>query len=129
MSLPPTVVVKCSWPNVEKEKVEPNMYAACEDAFGAPKALMSFAACFPEGHPMCNSIFLPPEGEDLKNYHWNVFSYQEEDRPKVVDCRTLWITVLVNEGQNLDECFDASDLCECLLHSMLGMLGMLVPCS
>lgn len=42
----------------------------------------------------------------------------------MVDSRVLWITVLVDEGQSLETCLDALDLCEFLLHSMIGWLSL-----
>lgn len=124
MALPSKLVVKCSWPNSAKEDIEPSMYAACVNAFGTPQSLGSFVACYRDNQPMCNSIFLPPNGDDVNKYHWAVFNSREKSTPipKAVEPRMLWITVLTDEGRSLDECSDALDLCECLLHSMIGRL-------
>ncbi|HVG01559.1 MAG TPA: hypothetical protein VM842_01660, partial [Nitrospira sp.] len=68
-----TVVIKCAWPNDAREEIEPKMFAACAGVFGAPDVLFSFAACFRENQPMCNSIFLPPSSrEEVEKHYWNV---------------------------------------------------------
>ena len=114
------VVVKCSWPTKAKRAVEPNLYEACSGEFGTPSHLLSYEASYEKDFVMSNSIFLPHESRpgDI----WKVWDLQPQipQSPPAPDFRSLWVTVVQDEGVRLECCENAWDLCESVLHSMLG---------
>ena len=110
-------VVKCSWPTQAKRKLEPALYQACAGQFGTPLHIVSFEACHKDKAPISNSIFLPPDAQSGKV--WKVWGNKSSD-PTDPDMRSLWVSVLADEGCSLETCTEAWDLCECILHAMLG---------
>lgn len=118
------IIVKCSWPSFRKNGVEADMYEACRDDFGTAVLLASYEPFTSGHHCVTNVFYLPPFGSDLSQYFWK---FAERDDKCVVasepDYRNMVVTLLRDEGETFDYCTSAWDLCESLLHSMLGALS------
>ncbi|KAJ3964444.1 hypothetical protein EV361DRAFT_955942 [Lentinula raphanica] len=99
------------------------MFSACAGEFGSPDHVISFEACYEDGSPVTNSIFLPSADDNLEKTFWNWQgkAYTTYPRP---DQRTLCFSLTKDPGETLDRCTDAMDIMECILHSMLGWLTL-----
>ncbi len=99
------------------------MYDSCVGDFGTPDFLSSFQPCTSRGDVICNSIYLPPPGSDLEAYFWKYDNGSESkcEPAKEVDLRYEVIACMKSIGDTLEYCKSVWDLCECLLHSMLGV--------
>ncbi|KAJ3873037.1 hypothetical protein F5051DRAFT_478640 [Lentinula edodes] len=100
------------------------MFSACTGDFGSPDHIMSFEACYEDGSPVSNSVFLPSANDNLENVFWNL----HVAKPPLVypkpDFRPLCFSLTRDEGETLENCTSAFELMECLLHSMLGWLDL-----
>ncbi len=51
-------IMKCSWPRLEKVKLEGDLLKACHGEFGTPKQVASFCAPFDEHQDVTNELFM-----------------------------------------------------------------------
>ncbi|KAJ3805956.1 hypothetical protein F5876DRAFT_81210 [Lentinula aff. lateritia] len=117
-------VLKGSWPQVAKRNLEARMFGACTGDFGSPDHIMSFEACYADGSPVSNSIFLPSANDSLENVFWNLHSAKPPPVYPKPDFRSLCFSLTRDESETLENCTSAFELMECLLHSMLGWLNL-----
>ncbi|KAI0754533.1 hypothetical protein C8Q80DRAFT_373695 [Daedaleopsis nitida] len=122
---PRGVVLKSSWPDRKKLRIEAEVYASCNGQFGVPDHLLSFEACHSDGAAFSNSIFLPPIGcTTFASYRWYPFD-EHDSAASPPDYRTLQVIVIADEGESLEHCESAKDLSMCVLHAQLGWLFMM----
>jgi len=100
-----------------KRELEANVYVKCHGEFGIPAHVMSFEVKTEGGWAFSNSYLFPRPGEENTSFQPLLGSKWEREAP---DFRSLWITIFEDEGVSLDHCTSAWDLCECLVHGMLG---------
>ncbi|KAJ4483014.1 hypothetical protein C8J55DRAFT_559832 [Lentinula edodes] len=117
-------VLKGSWPQAAKRNLEARMFSACTGNFGSPDHIMSFEACYEDGSPVSNSIFLPSANDNLENVFWNLHGAKSPLVYPKPDFRSLCFSLTRDEGETLENCTSAFELMECLLHSMLGWLDL-----
>ncbi|KAJ3849117.1 hypothetical protein EV368DRAFT_47967 [Lentinula lateritia] len=117
-------VLKVSWPQAAKRNLEARMFSACTGDFGSPDHIMSFEACYEDGSPVSNSIFLSSANDNLENVFWNLHGAKPPLVYPKTDFRSLSFGLTRDEGETLENCTSAFELMECLLHSMLGWLDL-----
>ncbi len=123
---PGRMIAKISWLSFRKNGVEVDMYEyeGCRGDFGTPVLFASYEPFTSGYHCVTNVFYLPPFGSDLSDYFWK---FAERDSKCVVasepDYRNMVVALLRDEGETFDYCTSAWDLCESLLHSMLGALS------
>ncbi len=140
VEIEPTIL-KCTWSPLTKTTLEKEAYEACSGEFGTPQQLVWFEAPFREHHLMTNELFLDggtafalpkdptsttesalsaerDEGGSTELREIAKTSVETKHSP---DRRALIISAVADEGMNLENCIDGDDLCDCLLHAMLGM--------
>ena len=102
---------------------ETTMASACSGLFGLPITQTWFQGCFKSGRPFFSVLFEPTENEK-DTLHWPVYSdgkvSPNPDRQPMIVC------AMKEEGMTLEQCASAQDLCESILHALLGTLGTLV---
>ncbi|KAJ3773451.1 hypothetical protein FB446DRAFT_836689, partial [Lentinula raphanica] len=115
-------VLKGSWMHTEKISLEGHMLKASTGQFGSPDHIISFEACFEDGSPISNSFFLPSAKDKLEEilWNWRGLGKAHMSPPTKVDQRTLCFSLTKDRGETLEYCTDATDILECILHSMLG---------
>lgn len=70
---------------------------------------------------MTNVYILPDPDDDFGVYFWAISTSDGyEIAAEEPDYCNLLITLFRDEGETLEFCVTAWDLCECVLHSMLG---------
>ncbi|KAJ3819630.1 hypothetical protein F5880DRAFT_1676105 [Lentinula raphanica] len=119
-------VLKGSWMHTEKISLEGRMLNASTGQFGSPDHIISFEACFEDGSPISNSFFLPSAKDKLEEilWNWRGLGKAHMSPPTKVDQRTLCFSLTKDRGETLEYCTDATDILECILHSMLGWLSL-----
>ncbi|KAJ3808668.1 hypothetical protein F5876DRAFT_67102 [Lentinula aff. lateritia] len=117
-------VLKVSWPQAAKRNLEARMFSACTGDFGSPDHIMSFEACYEDGRPVSNSIFLSSANDNLETVFWNLHGAKPPLVYPKTDFRSLSFGLTRDEGETLENCASAFELMECLLHSMLGWLDL-----
>ncbi|KAJ7856506.1 hypothetical protein B0H14DRAFT_3864980 [Mycena olivaceomarginata] len=99
---------------------ETAMASACSGLFGLPITQTWFQGCFKSGRPASSALFEPTENEK-DTLHW-AFSKDNKVSPNP-DRRPLIVCVMEEEGMSLERCASAGDLCESILHALLGWLA------
>jgi len=101
------------------------MYRACNGDYGTPDFISAHEPLTSRGDVYSNAIYLPPPGSNPESYFWK---FAEKDALCIaatdVDVRNKVISFIKSIGNSLECCVSAWDLCECLLHSMLGWLSV-----
>ncbi len=119
---PGDAIGKVAWPTLRRRGVEASMYRACNGDYGTPDFISAYEPLTSRGDVYSNAIYLPPPGSNLESYFWK---FAEKDphctAATEVDVRNKAISFIKSIGDSLEYCVSAWDLCECLLHSMLGM--------
>jgi hypothetical protein len=118
--------MKASWQPERKYHLEPEMFGRCQNAFGLPKLLKGGEARGTDGRVLSNRIFLPDDEEEIKKRFWPLFTFKKRkaEPPTMVDHRILTYTLTEDEGTTLAACKTPWELCESLLHAMLGWLPL-----
>ncbi|THU76885.1 hypothetical protein K435DRAFT_125215 [Dendrothele bispora CBS 962.96] len=114
------LVAKFSWPSQQKRALEPTVYNASGSDLGTPVHLMSFEVTLSDGSGWSNAYFLPTSSKARAAFSGNT----SEDTFEDPDHRSMWVTVFVGDGESLENCTSALDLCECLLQAALGELNV-----
>ncbi|THU82290.1 hypothetical protein K435DRAFT_691801, partial [Dendrothele bispora CBS 962.96] len=118
------LVAKFSWPSQQKRALEPTVYNASDSEFGTPVHLLSFEVILPDGSVWSNAYFLPTSSEAPAAFLSS--GKTNEEMSEDPDYRSMWVTVFVGDGESLENCDSALDLCECLLQAALGWLSYYV---
>ncbi|KAF8831001.1 hypothetical protein HHX47_DHR1000155 [Lentinula edodes] len=105
-------VLKGSWPQAAKRNLEARMFSACTGNFGSPDHIMSFEACYEDGSPVSNSIFLPSANDNLENVFWNLHGAKSPLVYPKPDFRSLCFSLTRDEGETLENCTSAFELME-----------------
>ncbi|KAJ7751526.1 hypothetical protein DFH07DRAFT_1032410 [Mycena maculata] len=79
-----------------------------------------FQGCFNSGRPVSSALFEPTENEK-DTLHW-AFSEDNKVSPNP-DRRPMIVCFMEEEGMSLERCASAGDLCESILHALLGWLA------
>ena len=113
-----TIVLKTSWPGIDRRESEANMFAACDDRFGVMPHVCSYEVTGEHGQVISNILFFP-EPDKIKDYHWNIFSSKP---PAARDIRTYNHSVLGPhaEGKLLNHAESPYQLSRSLAHALLG---------
>ena len=122
-----SVVVKYSWCEDERQKVEADLLSKCRDCFGTPRHYYSFCPTDSRGDPMSTARFLPTEEEKLIDFHWTISPSSQV--PSHRQCRSLWIHVSEYVGGSLVHAKTPWDLFVALGHGMLGACWSLLQVS
>ncbi|KAH8795200.1 hypothetical protein DL96DRAFT_1723412 [Flagelloscypha sp. PMI_526] len=117
-TIPAEFIVKMASPTRTQEGCEMQALSACSGLFGLPTLLLCFQAAFKSGRPVSNTFLFPVE-DDRAACHWTPFG---TSLPEADDVRPLIVIISLEEGVSLELCEDAWDLCECILHGLLGWL-------
>ena len=112
-----TVVLKTSWPAIDRRTNEANMYRASGGRFGTIPHVCSYEAVGKHREAISNILFLPAEDE-IGEYHWTIFS---STPPKKPDIRTLRFTVFAVEGKSLAEAKSPRQLSRAWADFVLGL--------
>ncbi len=119
---PGDAIGKVAWATLPRRGVEESMYRACNGDYGTPDFISAHEPLTSRGDVYSNAIYLPPPGSNLESYFWK---FAEKDALCIaatdVDVRNKVLSFIKSIGNSLECCVSAWDLCECLLHSMLGM--------
>ncbi|KAJ7223091.1 hypothetical protein GGX14DRAFT_657162 [Mycena pura] len=99
---------------------ETTMASACSGLFGLPITQTWFQGCFKSGRPVSSVLFEPTENEK-DTLHWPVYS--ESKVSPNPDRRPMIVCAMKEEGMTLEQCASAQDLCESILHALLGWLA------
>ncbi|KAJ7507201.1 hypothetical protein B0H11DRAFT_194572 [Mycena galericulata] len=122
LASPATCVVRISSPKTSGPGPlnEIAMASACSGLFGLPITQNWFQGCFRSGRPVSSALFEPTNNEK-DTLHW-AFSKNNEVSPNP-DHRPMIVCVMEEEGMSLEQCTSAGDLCESILHALLGWLA------
>ena len=93
------VVVKHTWCEDKRQKVEADLLASCKDDFGTPDHHYSFCPTDARETPTSTARFLPTEEEQLEDFHWAITSSSKV--PSHPLRRYLWIHVSKLVGRSL----------------------------
>ncbi|KAJ7232985.1 hypothetical protein B0H12DRAFT_1144545 [Mycena haematopus] len=96
------------------------MASACSGLFGLPITLNWFQACYTSRRPVSSALF-EPTAHERDTSHWLISKgYTASPKP---DFRPMIVCVMQEEGMSLEQCASAEDLCESVLHALLGWLS------
>ncbi|KAJ3515946.1 hypothetical protein NLJ89_g1437 [Agrocybe chaxingu] len=113
------LIVKISWQQDELKEVEPGMYKASNGRFGTVSHICSYEGTYEGGRPISNHVFLPREHE-IKSAFWKLF---RDTPPTAAETRTMCYSFFSLEGHSLVEAKSSRELCEALIHGVLGWLS------
>ncbi|KAJ7479312.1 hypothetical protein B0H11DRAFT_2280857 [Mycena galericulata] len=119
---PATCVIRISSPTTSGPGPlnETAMASACSGLFGLPITQNWFQGCFRSGQPISSALFEPTNNEK-DTRHWAI-SKNNKVSPNP-DHRPMIVCVMEEEGMSLEQCTSAGDLCESILHALLGWLA------
>ena len=112
-----TVVVKTSWPGIDRRDNEANMYCDSAGRFGTIPHICSYEGVGERREVISNILFIPQE-EDIKKYHWPIFGNTAPEKP---DVRTFRVNVFSVEGKLLTEARNPQQLSRAFAHFLLGV--------
>ena len=112
------MVVKHSWCEDRRRKVEAELLAMCKDDFGTPDHYYSFCPTDTRGAPMSTARFLPANEERPEDFHWAITSSSKV--PSHPQHRDLWIHVSKLVGRSLVHAKTPWELHVAIGHAMLG---------
>ena len=112
------VVVKSSWCEDKRHKVEADLLAKCKDGFGTPNHHYSFCPTDAHGNPMSTARFLPTGKERLSDFHWKITAASQV--PSDPQRRHLWVHVSKLVGRSLVHAKTPWELYVAIGHGMLG---------
>ena len=92
------------------------MYRDSAGRFGTIPHVCSYEAVGKHREAISNILFLPAEDE-IKKYHWSIFSTTPPEKP---DIRTLRFTVFTAEGKSLVEAKSPRQISRAWANSLLG---------
>jgi hypothetical protein len=111
-----TIVIKISWPGIDRRHSEANMLRDSRGRFGTIPHVCSYEATDENGEPISNVLFLPPE-DKIEEYHWDIFG---RSCPAFLDVRVKAKAVFDSEGKSLTEAKGPRDLSRAWAHFTLG---------
>ena len=119
-----TVVVKTSWPGIDRRSNEANMYRDSAGRFGTIPHVCSYEGVDGHRQAVSNILFLPQE-DDIQRCYWPIFTNTPPERP---DIRTLRFTVFGVEGKSLVEAKSPRQLSRAWAHFLLGVCAIAILC-
>ena len=119
-----TVVVKTSWPGIDRRSNEANMYRDSASRFGTIPHVCSYEGVDEHREVISNILFLPRE-IDITRYYWPIFT---KTPPERLDVRTLGFNVLNVEGKSLVEAESPRQLSRAWAHFLLGVFAIMTLC-
>jgi len=111
-----TVVVKTSWPGIDRRDNEANMYRDSAGRFGTIPHVCSYEGAGRHREVISNILFVPRKA-DPNDRHWKVFAHNPPSDPEV---RTLRFSIFSVEGKLLVEAKSPRQLSRSWAHSLLG---------
>ncbi|KAF7325785.1 hypothetical protein MKEN_00429000 [Mycena kentingensis (nom. inval.)] len=114
-------VLKTTWVP-EGASLEADILKECSGQFGCPDHHYSFSPVNAGGVRATNHLFLPSEGEEYSEFHWDIFEELGQQEP---ERRSLLLFLSALEGESLVYSPTPFDLLISVLHCMLGWLNML----
>ncbi|KAF9643513.1 hypothetical protein BDM02DRAFT_3104306, partial [Thelephora ganbajun] len=117
-------VVKHSWYEEKRHKVEAELLTKCKGDFRTPNHYYSFCPIDPRGGPVSTARFLSVEGELLEEFQWKIRN--DSQVPSHPQSRTLWIRVTKLVGRSLVHPKTPWDLHIVVRHGMPGWLSRLL---
>ena len=116
-----TVVLKTSWPGLDRRNNEANMFRDCNGRFGVMPHVCSYEAAGEHGEVISNILFFP-EKNQIAEYHWPIFSTKP---PKMLDIRTYKHSILGTDGKSFTEAENPFQLSRAWADSLLGVLDVM----
>ena len=110
------VIVKTSWPGMDRRSNEAEMYRDSAGRFGTIPHVCSYEGAGGHREVISNILFVPLEGDVEKRY-WNIFTNSPPRNPEV---RTLRFSIFSVEGKSLVEAKSPRQLSRSWAHSLLG---------
>ncbi|KLO14918.1 hypothetical protein SCHPADRAFT_996286 [Schizopora paradoxa] len=119
-------VVKCSWSTHHRNVIEARAFSACRGDFGAPVLFASYEP-FTNNHLCTTNVYLLPDPGVISEACFRVITSRNDfaKHAEELHSRNFSVSLLRDEGKTLEFCESAWDLCECVLHAMLGYIASL----
>lgn len=117
-NLEPDYIKKYVWHSSDIAHVEAKIIGLCKEDFGIPKRYFSAPLRDSNEIPISNSIFLPPPGARLEDYHWDITG--QSHPPPLPDRRELWLHVTGPGVGWLTSARTPLELAIAVGHAMLG---------
>ncbi|KAH8085407.1 hypothetical protein BXZ70DRAFT_956972 [Cristinia sonorae] len=125
-------VIKRSWQQHHRRWDEPDMLNAASNCFGVAQHICSYVGQQAPGDPVSNQIYLPFEpGDD--NCRWmvpepaaaatNLMSTVPSNM-RIPDLRLCMVTLTKPRGESLINVPSSLQLCDGILHALLGWVGI-----
>jgi hypothetical protein len=111
-----TVVLKTSWPGLDRRHSEANMFSACNGRFGVIPHVCSYEATGKFGEVISNILFFPEESQ-LEEYFWPIFCGTP---PEGRDIRTYNSSILGPDGKLFTDAENPRELSRAWADSLLG---------
>jgi len=116
LELTGTIVTKVSWPGIDRQSNEANMFRDSAGRFGTIPHVCSYEGVGEHREVISNILFFPQENE-IPRYYWPIFT---NTPPESLDIRSLRFTVFGVEGKSLLEAKSPRQLSRAWVHSLLG---------
>ena len=115
-----TVVFKSSWPGLDRQGSEADMFSACKGRFGVMPHVYSYEVTGEDGQVISNILFFPERGS-TKARPWLIFSKQA---PEEYDIRIYNHAIFGPdaEGTSFIHAENPYELSRAWAHSLLGAL-------
>lgn len=120
------VICKTSWQTIPRMWRESDMLSQSK-CFGVAQHLCSYPLCHNSGEPVCNSIFLP-KADDVEASYWHAYP-ESAITPPEPEHRYSMLTLSTPEGRSLVTARSSLELCEALIHGVLGMIIIISLCT
>ncbi|KAF9778744.1 hypothetical protein BJ322DRAFT_1092398 [Thelephora terrestris] len=115
-----TVVLKTSWPSIDRRKNETDMFKDCGGHYGVMPHVSSYEVTGEDCEPISNFLFFPNEDE-IKDHHWPLF---DSPPPKTLDVRTYQQCIFNSCGKALTTAENPRQLTCGLRDCILGWLSV-----
>ncbi|KAF9781406.1 hypothetical protein BJ322DRAFT_1213405 [Thelephora terrestris] len=115
-----TVVLKASWPSIDRRRNEADMLKDCGDQYGVTPHVSSYEVTGEHGEAISNILFFPKEHE-IKDRHWSLFT---SIPPKTRDIRTYQQFISNCHGKSLTTAENPRQLSRGLRDCLLGWLSV-----
>ena len=112
------VVLKTSWPGVDRRRNEAEMFASCDGRFGVMPHVCSYEVTDEHRVVISNILFFPKQ-DQIAGHFWPVFS---ETHPRTLDIRTYKHTILGSAKGLLTQAENPLQLSRAWADSLLGAL-------
>ena len=113
-----TVVLKTSWPGLDRRHNEAKMYQDCNGRFGVMPHVCSYEVTGRYGEVISNVLFFP-EQDKIGDHHWAIFS---STTPTEFDIRTYNYSILGPNGKQFIHAENPFELSRAWACSLIGAL-------